>query len=88
VPGIKPGKRAYMIFGACFVFFILNVLRIFYLGILYLNDSPSFEIAHKILWYFGSTLIILGIWFVEVKIFGIKDIPFYSDIKKIYGLFR
>jgi exosortase/archaeosortase family protein len=88
VPDIKIRKRISILISSFLIFFILNVLRIFYLGVLYLNESVNFDVAHKTLWYFGSTLIIVLIWFLEVGIFKIKGIPFYSDLKKMHGLIQ
>ncbi len=88
VPKIKVKKRLYILISSFLIFFLFNIARIFYLGTLYLNDSPNFDIMHKILWYFGSTAVIILIWFLEVKMFRIKEIPFYSDVKKIYSLMK
>jgi hypothetical protein len=59
-------------------------VRIFFLGILYIYGSPFFDLLHKILWYFGSVFLTVGIWFLEVYLFKIKEIPFYSDLKFLY----
>jgi hypothetical protein len=40
-----------------------------------------FDISHKLSWYIGSIILVVGIWFLEVKKFNIKEIPFYSDLK-------
>lgn len=63
---------------------ILNILRIFFLSILHINNSNLFALSHKIFWYFGSTLFVILIWFLHVKLFKIKNIPIYSDINYIY----
>ncbi len=88
VPNIKLRKRLSILISSFLIFFILNVLRIFYLGVLYLNGSAGFDVAHKALWYFGSTLIIVLIWFLEVMMFKIKGIPFYTDLKKMHGFIK
>ena len=83
-PGIKSYKRVKMIVLSFLAFLILNVLRIVFLGILFVNGSPYFDIFHKILWYAGSTIIVVAIWFTMVKLFKVKEIPFYSDLKYLY----
>src|SRR3989344_411609 len=83
-PNINLQKRVKMILFSFFFFLIINVLRIFLLGILLVNGSSFFDITHKLFWYIGSTLFVVGIWFAEVKCFKIKEIPFYSDIKLLY----
>ena len=81
VPNIKIKKRLLMILFSFSALLIVNSLRIFFLGAVFLNGFSIFVLAHKLMWYFVSTAFIVIIWFSEVKIFGIKEIPFYSDIK-------
>lgn len=85
-PEIKIKTRISAIFFSLFAFLILNVLRIVFLSVLAITDSPYFDVTHKIFWYSLSTLFVVGIWFVEVKKFKIKEIPFYSDLKSLFEL--
>lgn len=80
-PDIKLKKRLKILFLSFLVFFLLNTLRVFLLGIILIVSAPSFDITHKLFWYAGSTIFVGAIWFLEVKLFKIKGIPFYSDIK-------
>ena len=84
--GIKPLLRTKMILYSFGIFLLINVARIIVLSIMYVNDSPFFDITHKILWYAGSTIIVVGIWFFQVRSFKVKGIPFYTDLKKLYNL--
>lgn len=84
VPNIKFCKRISLIFIIFFFFFIFNVIRIFFLGILYFYEVPLFDLLHKVLWYFGSVFLTVGMWFLEVYFFEIKEVPFYSDLKFLY----
>ncbi len=63
--------------------FLLNVIRIAILASLYHNQVPYVDFTHAIFWYGLSTLFVIGIWFLTVKKFNIKEIPFYSDYKKL-----
>ncbi len=83
-PDIKLKTRIYAILFSFATFLILNILRIFILASLAATNFSYFDVTHTILWYGFSTIIVVGIWFVEVKIFKIKEIPFYSDIKFLY----
>ena len=65
-------------------FFLLNIARIFILSILFINNSQIFDAAHKFSWYTLSIIFVVGIWFLTVKLFSIKDIPFYTDLKFLY----
>lgn len=83
-PGIKTKKRIYMILLAFGVFLLVNIIRIFVMGILLFSNFSAFNITHEILWYVLSTIFVVGIWFYEVKKFHIKEIPLYSDLKFLY----
>ena len=83
-PKIKLQKRAKMIFFSFTLFLIINILRIFLMSIIFIYGSQYFDILHKLFWYIGSIIFVIGIWFAEVKLFNIKEIPFYSDIKFLY----
>ncbi len=76
-------KRIYSIFLSFTMLLILNILRIFILSILYYNNMPIFDLTHKLFWYFLSTIFIITIWFLITKIFSVKQIPVYSDIKHL-----
>jgi exosortase/archaeosortase family protein len=67
---------------------VLNILRIFILGILFVNNVSSFDATHKIFWYFLSSIFIATIWIATVKIFKIKEVPFYTDIKYLFSIRR
>jgi len=81
IPNIALKKRLLIILFSFSILLLINVLRIFALSLLYVSQCPLFDITHKLLWYGGSIIFVVGIWFLSVKIFKIKEIPFYSDIK-------
>lgn len=78
-------KRTYLLLTTFGSFFIINLIRIYILGIMYLENSPFFDIAHKILWYLGGTIFVVLIWFFGTFLFKIKTIPIYTDMKEIYS---
>ena len=65
-----------------------NILRIFLLSLLYHYQSPFFDFTHKFFWYFLSTIFVVIIWFLMVKIFTIKEIPVYSDLKYLLRIIK
>lgn len=79
-PGIKIKKRICIFLFSSLAFLTLNILRIVLLSIMFVSGVSLFDITHKLFWYLGSTIFVVGIWFLSVKIFKIKEIPFYSDI--------
>lgn len=83
-PNIILSKRLKMIAFSLLIFLIVNILRIFILTIMYINNSTFFDITHKATWYVGSIVLVMAIWFYQVKTYKIRDIPFYSDLKFLY----
>ena len=81
MPNIKLGKRILLLLFSFSLLLILNILRIFLLSVLYVSRFSFFDITHKLFWYVGSIVFVVGIWFLGVSLFKIKEIPFYSDIK-------
>jgi len=79
-------KRILSIVYSFLVLFLLNILRIVILSSLFFTNSPAFNITHKITWYGLSTLFVVLIWFSEVYLFKIKEIPFYHDLKYLYKI--
>ena len=86
VPGIKIKKRIKMLAMVFLTFLIINILRIFFLSTIAISGSNLFDITHRLFWYVLSTVIVVALWFAEVKIFKIKTIPVYSDMKFLYKL--
>jgi exosortase/archaeosortase family protein len=84
-PKIKISKRLKMIGSGFLAFLIMNILRIFIMGLMYIYGSSWFDFAHKFVWYIGTTVFVILVWFIQVKYFKIKGIPFYSDIKYLYS---
>ena len=74
-------KRIKMLLFSFASLLVINILRIFLLSILFVSGTSFFNITHELFWYFGSIAFVIGIWFIGVKIFKIKEIPFYSDLK-------
>jgi len=84
VPKIKFKKRIKMIIIAFMTLLIINIIRIFVLGIIYIQENAWFNFTHALFWYSLSIIFVILIWFAEVKLFKIKNIPFYSDMKYLY----
>ncbi|MBU1252405.1 MAG: pacearchaeosortase [Nanoarchaeota archaeon] len=83
-PGIKIKTRVNAILFSFAAFLILNIIRIVALSSLAISGSSYFDVTHSFFWYGLSTFIVVGIWFAEVKMFKIKEIPLYSDLKSVY----
>jgi exosortase/archaeosortase family protein len=66
-------------------FLALNILRILIFIALAASGSPYFDSAHQLVWNFGSTLMVVALWFLGVYIFKIQSIPIYSDIRELFS---
>ena len=83
-PNIVIKKRAQIVLFSFVSLFFLNILRIIILALM--TESIYFEATHKIFWYGVSTIFVVGIWIFSVKIFKIKDVPGYTDLKFLVAL--
>ena len=81
---IKIKTRIFSLLFTFFAFLFLNILRIIILSALYLNNFVYFDIVHSIFWNLLSTLFVVGIWFLSARLFKIREIPAYSDMRFIY----
>lgn len=86
IPSINLKKRAKMLLFSFLSLLILNIIRIFAFILLLFYGASLFDLTHKFFWYFVSTILVVLIWFAEVKLFKIKQIPVYSDLKYLYSL--
>ena len=85
---MKPKLRLKSLSFMILIFLILNVLRTIIFSLLFASGFEYFDITHRFVWYFGSTILIIGIWFFSVFLFNIKEIPVYSDIKTLIRFSR
>ncbi len=79
ISDLKPIKHALILVFSFSLLFIINVLRIVVL--VFMFGSFYFEPIHLFFWYVLSTLFVFLIWVLCIKVFSIKEIPIYSDIK-------
>lgn len=79
-PKINFKKRILSLLFSFTSLLIINILRIFLLSLLLISGSSFFDITHKLVWVIGSVIFVVGVWFLTVKLFKIKEIPFYSDM--------
>lgn len=82
---MKIKKRFFSLVFSFSLLWIINIIRIFLLSILYIENFRFFDITHVLFWYGLSIIFVVGVWFLTVKIFKIKGVPIYSDLKYIYS---
>ncbi len=78
-------KRVKSILFLLLVFLFLNITRILVFAFLLVWGYQYFELTHILIWYFGSTIMVVLIWFANVFIFKINNIPVYTDMMNIYN---
>ena len=88
IPKIDIKKRLKMIGFAFACLLAFNLLRIIVLALVlyYTGNLAVFDIMHKAFWFSINILVVVGIWFIEVWLFKLKQnqIPVYSDFKALY----
>jgi len=72
-------KRIPSIIFSFLLLLLLNISRIVILSIMFINENAAFDFTHKLLWYGLSTIFVVGIWFLTIYQFEIKEIPLYTD---------
>jgi len=85
VTPMKITKRIYSIVFMFGIFWILNILRILLFSVLWVYGFEYFSFTHKLTWYFGSTILVVFIWFITVWLFNIRNIPVYSDFVNLFS---
>lgn len=80
---MNKNKRIKSIIFLFIVFFLFNITRLVVFAILFKEGYKYFDLAHVIVWYVGSTVMVVAIWFVNAYVFKIKSVPIYSDMKII-----
>ena len=77
-------KRIKSILFLLLTFLIINITRIVIFGLLFSKGFKYFDLAHELVWYIGSTLIVVVVWFANVWLFKIREIPIYTDMLHLF----
>lgn len=85
-PKITLKKRFNLVLLSVGLFFILNIARILFL--ISIVGKPYFFIVHWIFWNLMSTIFVVGIWILLVKLYKIKELPLVSDFRYLLRLKR
>jgi exosortase/archaeosortase family protein len=78
-------KRVWLFLFTSLVFLIVNVLRIFLMTLMLVNQSSWFDPVHAVFWYALSIVFVFLIWILGIRVFRIREIPVYSDVKAIFS---
>ncbi len=75
-------KRVYSLIFLLLLFLGLNITRITLFASIFASKGfDLFNLAHAATWYFGSTVLVIIIWFLNAMLFKINNLPIYTDIK-------
>lgn len=79
-------KKMFQIFVlGSLIIFIANIIRIDLLIIILLEFGVDwFNKLHLLIWRFLSTIFVVIVWIFLTKLFKIKTIPVYSDLKYLW----
>ncbi|MGC9309154.1 MAG: pacearchaeosortase [Candidatus Nanoarchaeia archaeon] len=80
---LKIEKRLALITFSFIILLFLNIIRITILALL--AGSIYFQSLHFAFWYIISTIMVFLVWIISIKIFNIKSIPLYTDIKQLFS---
>ncbi len=80
---MKVTKRVNSLLFILLTFLTINSLRIITFVYLFSRGFEYFDLAHTATWYFGSTVLVMLVWFSNVLIFRIKAFPVFSDLNMI-----
>lgn len=82
---LKPMQRLKSFTFLIISFLLINTIRIFLFSVLFFSGFSYFSPLHEIFWYFISIILVISLWFINIHIFNIGAIPFYTDARAIYA---
>ena len=85
---MKIKTRIFSLMFLIFSFLVLNIIRLAVFSSLLFSGCGDFGIVHKAVWYFGSTIFVVLLWFLNVYLFKIKSIPAYTDITNLFSIIK
>lgn len=86
---LKPKKAIKILLLGSLLIFTANIVRIDILVITLVEfGSRAFDTIHLFFWKILSSIYVVLVWIFLTKYFKIKEIPIYSDFKRILRLYR
>lgn len=80
-------KRIFSLLFCLSSLLLFNLIRILIFSLLFLRNFTYFTYLHLLTWHIFSTIFIITIWILTTKIFKIKQIPIYTDVREIIKIF-
>jgi len=85
---MKADKRVKSLAFSVIGLFVLNVIRIVLLVLVAEASLSSFDSIHLLFWYALSIIMVAGVWVAAVRIYRIKEVPVYSDLKNLVRIIK
>lgn len=85
---ISPSERFQMFVYGSLAILAFNVLRIELLLLAYFKLETAFDSIHLFVWKFMSTAFVVFLWLGIARLYRVKAIPVYSDLRHIAGMIR
>lgn len=81
---MKIGKRVKSLIFLFVTFLVLNIIRIIIFAELFSVGYRYFDITHALVWYFGSTILVVLVWFANILLFNVNAVPIYTDVSALF----
>lgn len=85
---ISLNERMQMIVYGWLAILAFNVLRIELLLLTFFSLETAYDTLHLFVWKFMSTAFVILLWLGLARLYKVKAIPVYSDVKALVGMIR
>jgi exosortase/archaeosortase family protein len=86
--GISLSERFQMFVYGSLAILAFNILRIELLLLAYFRLETAFDTIHLFVWKFMSTAFVVLLWLGLARLYKVKTIPVYSDLRHIMGMIK
>ncbi|MDD4877767.1 MAG: pacearchaeosortase [Candidatus Nanoarchaeia archaeon] len=86
--GISWNERLQMIVYGWLAILAFNLLRIEILLLTFFSLETAYDTLHLFVWKFMSTVFVVLLWLGLARLYKVKAIPVFSDIKALAGMIR
>lgn len=85
---ISWNERLQMIIYGWIAILAFNILRIELLLLTFFSLETAYDSIHLFVWKFMSTAFVVLLWLGLARLYKVKAIPVYSDVKELIGMIR
>ena len=85
---ISPSERFQMFVYGSLAILAFNILRIELLLLTYFSLNTAYDSLHLFVWKFMSTAFVVLLWLGLARLYKVKAIPVYSDLRHIMSMIK